>query len=827
SNVGAGIVARGSEELMVRCLGQVHDQSDLENIVVLADDGKPIYVKDVASVQVGRAFRRGVASLDGKQEVVVGGVYKVHGENSFEVIERVKERLTEIQQTLPAGVSLVPFYDQSALVNNSINTIRRALSIGLILVCLVAFVFLGSLRNALIVVMSLFFSTLLAFVMMQRYGVPGDLISFGGIAIALGMIVDATIIMVERIHTALQRKEDGGSIDQVIRGAGAEVGPPIFFAVMIIILVFAPIFSLGDVEGKMFRPLAFCVTMTMIGSLIYALVIAPVFSSLLMRRKSVTGTPEHRLASLQSHYSRLLNGFLKHRSYVLAAILALLILGGWLYSRLGQEFIPTLQEGTIQVLGHMNPNISLEEISHTARELEREILAVDEVSYVLSDIGYGEISPHVHHTNYACITVGLKPRKEWTSARTQEDVADMINTRIGEFPGVAISFSQPIQHEIDALVAGSGATVVAKVFGAEFDVLREKVAELERVLADIPGVADLRTEQFAGQTQLQIQLLDEAVARHGLAKADVQELVHNALAGEIVGQVFEGQMTSGIDIRMAEEYRDNLDLVQGLLIRTPGGYTVPLEQLATIEAVSGLRQISREDTRRYISVQCNVRGRDPGGFVKDAQEAIANSVSLPPGYRVSWGGQFELQEAANRRLAIIVPLTLLAVLVMIYGLFRSVSNVLLVVLNIPLALVGGVVALTVTGEHLSVPSSIGFIALFGIALTNGLILVSRFEQLRRSGIALKEAVVEGAKARLRPVLMTASTSALGLLPLVIATGTGSEIQRPLAIVVIGGLVSSTLLTLAVLPTLYLHLHAWQERGRIRQVAAPLKSQQTP
>ncbi len=809
-NLGAGIIERGSEELMVRCLGQARSVADLENVVVKADGGAPVYVRDVATVQTGNAFRRGVASLNGEKEVVVGSVYKAHGANSFEVITRVKERLADIQETLPTGVEVIPFYDQSALVRNSIDTIRGALTIGLILICLVSFLFLGSLRNALIVVLSLFFSMFLAFILMKRFELPGDLISFGGIAIALGLIVDATIIMVERIHVAFGRGKEGKSSREVVLEAGQEVGPPIFFAVAIIVLVFAPIFSLGDVEGKMFRPLAFGVTMTMIGSLLFALLVAPVFASLLLRRQAAGTAPENRLARVQAAYARVLGAVLERRRWLLASILAVLVAGGLLYSRLGREFIPTLQEGSIQVLAHMNANISLAEISRTTLDLEREIRAIPEVDYVLSEIGYGEISPHVHHTNYTCMTVALRPRREWKDARSQEEIVAKIRKRIGDYPGIAVDFSQPIQHEVDALVAGSGATVVAKVFGPDFDVLREKAAEIERVLTGIPGVTDLRTEQFAGQTQVQIRLHNEEVARHGLARSDVQGLIHNALAGEIVGQVFEEQMAWGIDVRLADEFRGDMDRVRGLLVRTPGGYTVPLEQLASIEAVSGLRQISREDTRRYISVQCNVRGRDPGGFVDEARDTLARDVSLPPGYHVSWGGQFELQEAASRRLAIIVPLTLFGVLVMIYGLFRSVSNVLLVVMNVPLAVVGGIVALTIFRENLSIPSSIGFIALFGIALTNGLILVSRFERSRGTGIPLREAVVTGAQSRLRPVLMTAVTTALGLLPLVIATGTGSEVQRPLAIVVIGGLASSTLLTLVVLPALYLYFHSWRE-----------------
>ena len=806
-NLGAGIIERGSEELMVRSLGLIEDISDLEDMVIRVDHGTPVYVRDVASVEFGRAFRRGVASLDEGDEVVVGNVYKLHGANSLEVINRLKKHVAELATTLPDGVRMVPYYDQSQLVRNSTGTVRKALTLGLVLVCIVSFVFLGNLRNAVIVVMSLPFSMLFGFIMMHRYGMPGDLISLGGIAIALGMIVDATIIMVEKIQSALQQQKGDGSITEGILSAGKEVGPPIFFATTIIVLVFTPIFTLGGVEGKMFRPLAFAVTMTMVGSLFYALVVAPAFYCYLAGiRKGKEGGGRY-FHLFQQGYESVLGRLLHRRTAVIVAIVILLASGIGLYSRLGKEFVPTLQEGTINVLAHMNPNISLKEIQKTAEELAQDMLTVEEVAYVLTDIGYGEVGPHVHHTNFGCITVGLEPREKWGSAGSQEDIVNKLDRVIGDYPGVSISFSQPIQHEVDALVAGAGATVVAKLFGPDLEVLEAKVVEIESALSTISGVADLRTEQFTGQTQLQIRMNGREISRHGLTKYEIQHLVHNAMAGEEVGRVFRGEKSFGIDVRFAEDYRGDIDSISDMLVQTPTGYTVPLDQLADIRTVTGLRQISREDTRRYISVQCNVRGRDAGGFVEEAQEVLRKKVSLPAGYRLAWGGQFELQQAAGRRLRIIVPVVLFVVLIMIYSLFNKVGNVLLIMLNIPLALVGGIFALTLFGENLSIPSSIGFIALFGIALTNGLILISRIEYLKvTEGLDLRNAVTAGSVSRLRPVFMTAITTALGLLPLIITTGTGSEIQRPLAIVVVGGLISSTLLTLIVLPVFYWHLH---------------------
>jgi cobalt-zinc-cadmium resistance protein CzcA len=801
-NLGAGIIERGDEELIVRSLGLVETIDDIENTVICTRQSNPVYVKDVADVEFGNAFRRGVALLNGQKEIVLGLVYKLHGANSFEVIDRLKKRMAEINETLPEGVKIVTFYDQSALVKNSINTIRGALALGLILVCLVSFSFLGNLRNALIVVCSLPFSTLFAFILMHRNGMPGDLISFGGIAIALGMIVDATIIMVEKIQSALGDKGNTASVSEIILSAAKEVDQPIFFAASIIIIVFIPIFTLGEVVGKMFRPLAFAVSTTMVGSLIYALIIAPVFYRLLHTEKGRDKKVRAVHPAVLKRYKSILLYFLHRRSGVICTIIILIVIGGSFFVQLGREFLPILQEGTIQVLAYMNPNISLKEISTTSKEIAEDILSFPEVKHVIADIGYGEVGPHVHHTNFACITVTLKPKKQWKTVKTQEELVARIDNRIGNYPGVSISFSQPIKHEIDGLVGGAGTAVVAKLFGHDMDILLAKAEEVQDVLSQIRGAVDLRTEQVAGQTQLQIDMDNHLIARHGLNNYQIQHTVHNAIAGEEVGKVFEDEKIFGITARFAEAYRKNIESIRNLLIHTPDGYNVPLEDLAHIKTVTGLRQISREDTQRYISVQCNVRGRDAGSFVQEAQKKVAENISFSPGYRLAWGGQFELQQAANKRLAVVIPITLSLVLVMLYSLFNSFKNVLIIMLNIPLALVGGVFALILFRENVSIPSSIGFIALFGIALTNGLILISRFEYLKREGLSLRDAVITGSLSRLRPVLMTTITTALGLLPLVITSGTGSEVQRPLAIVVIGGLVSSTLLTLIVIPTLY-------------------------
>ncbi|MBW1897512.1 MAG: efflux RND transporter permease subunit [Deltaproteobacteria bacterium] len=812
-NLGANFIVRGDEEIIVRSLGLIKNLDDIRNIPLRTHNGTPVFVKDVANVEFGKGIRRGFATLNGEKEVAAGNVYKIHKANSFEVINRLKKRIEEINQQLPEGAQVVVFYDQSFLVSNTINTIKYSLGIGLILVCLVAFVFLGDIRNSFILVFSLPFSIFITFSVMKNYGMSGDLISFGGIAIALGMIIDATIIMVEKIQAALQRDSGKRPMTEVIVATAKEIGPPIFFAIVIIIIVFIPIITLQEVEGKMFRPLGITVSVTMLGSLIYALVVAPVLYSILHRGKSGKKVIKDRLTIFHKGYRDILSIFLNKRILVTGLIIIGLGTGVWLFTRLGTEFVPILQEGDLQVLAHLNPNISLDKAKDIAMDLEREIIKSPEVEQALSDVGYGEVSPHIHQTNYACITVGLKPMRDWTPGKSREDLENEIRDRIKGYPGITVEISLPIKHEIDHMITGASGQVVAKLFGPDLEVLKNKAVEIENSLKTVRGAADVFTDPIAGQTQLNIELNLLELGRHGLDKLTVQHTIHDAIGGEILSEVFEGDKRFGIFVRYDESFRNSIESINSLLIKKPDGSTILLSDLLKnkIVPITGYRQISRENSHRLLPVRCNVTGRDLGSFVADAKKLIAEQVDLAPEYYIVWGGQFELQQAANRRLSIIIPITLLAVLLMLFSLFHSMKNVLLIMLNIPLALVGGVIALFIFGGILSIPSSIGFIALFGIALTDGLVLISRFEYLRKKGMALKEAVIEGSLSKLRPVLMTTITTAFGLLPLIISTGVGSEIQRPLAIVVVGGLVSSTLLTLIVLPSLYLSFSRENEK----------------
>ena len=822
TNVGAGIIVRGSEELNVRVIGRLGTVEHIEDTTVKSGGGKPVLVKDLGTVVLGRAFRRGVGLLDGNREVVLGGVYKLHKANSFAVIGRLRKRVEEINASLPDGVKIVPYYDQADLVSSSILTVRNALIMGLILVSIVAFLFLGNMRNALIMVCSLPFAMLFGFICMERSGFPGDLISFGGMAIALGMIIDATIIMVEKIQTAIA-SSDGKLHDRdLVLIAAQEVGRPIVFAVAVIVVVFLPIFTLGEIEGKMFRPLAFAVAATMGGSLIYALLIAPIFYRILHRVdcKSTEYAPGKILPIFLNGYERMVRVTLKRPVLLMLLPLGLVAAGVFGFKRLGREFVPTLQEGTIQCYAYMDPNVSLDEITKVCKDISARAGEVHEVKNVIVDVGYGEVGPHMHHTNYGCLTITLKPRSEWEDAKTQQDVVQLVEDRIEPWVrgskqpllGVGIGFSQPIAHEVSGLVAGSGADVVLKIFGDNMDKLKKIASEVEHVLTGVNDVADLRVEQTTGQTQLKFELIPSQLSHYDLTKSEVQEAVRQTITGQVAGDVLEGEMSSRILVRLDKRYQEDREDTRYLQILTPSGSHVPLSILSNLKTVTGLRQINRENTERYISVQCSVRGRDVGSFVKDAQAAVAKAVKLPPGYRMAWGGQFELQEAANRRLIIVVPVTLVLVMAMLYGLFGSIRLALLIMLNVPLALVGGIWALVAFGENLSVPSSIGFIALFGIALTDAVVLISRFERLRKSGTPLREAVISGCRSKFRPVLMTTITTALGLLPLIIASGVGSEIQRPLAIVVVFGLATSTVITLFVVPAVYVWLESnWKGR----------------
>ncbi len=806
-NVGAQFIEKDAEEYVVRSVGLASTVEDIENIVIKAVDGTPVFLDQVARVGIGGAIRRGVQTRNGVEEVVAGMVIKLFGTNSSTVIERVEARMEEINSILPEGVRLVPYYEQKTLVAACVKTVTDALVQGIVLVTLVLILFMGSVRPSLVVALSIPFSVLFATLGMNYFGLSANLMSLGGLAIAIGMMVDGTIVVVENVDRALRQPQAEEERGRAVARACVEVGRPIVFAILIIILVFLPLFTLQGVEGKTFRPLAYTVAMAMLGSLVFALFLAPVLSNLVLRppKPGNDGTPPGEswmTRRLVAAYRPLVARFVAHRFWALGSAGILLLIGMVIFPRLGSEFTPALQEGTMVLRLTMAPSISLEESTRITMLVERRLLRIPEISGAVSRIGRGEVGAHTDPINSAEMFLLLEPRDRWRNAGSQEELREFVRAELGDIPGVLTNFTQPIAMTVDELLEGVRAELAVKLFGDDLDVLKLKADEIAQVVGGVAGAADVQVDQISGTPQLLIGVDRQAIARYGINVADVQEVVQAAVGGELVGQVFEGTRRFDILVRFAPRFRSSPEAIAQILVQSPMGLQIPLAQLARIEEVVGPRQITREKSQRFITVQCNVSGRDMGSFVREAREAIAGQVALPPGYLVTWGGQFRLQQEANRRLAIVVPITLFALFLLLFSSFNSLKNAVLILLNIPLALVGGVVALWLTGQNLSVPSSVGFIALFGIALGNSMVMVTYFNQLVREGVDLDEVSVRGACLRVRPVLMTALTTALGLIPLLFSTGTGSEVQRPLATVVVGGLVSSTVLTLLVLPALY-------------------------
>ncbi len=805
-NVGASFIERDAEEFLVRSVGLATKIQDLENIVIKSVDGTPVYLKEVADIKIGGAVRRGIQTRNGIEEVVAGMVVKLYGSNSSTVISSVEKKMKEINKTLPEGIKLVPYYEQKTLVESAVKTVTDALIQGIILVALILMFFMGSLRPSIVVALSIPFSIMVAFIGMQYLGLSINLMSFGGLAIAIGMMVDASIVLVENIDR-LKRKLIDEPFMYIVSKASKEVLRPIIFAIIIIITVFIPLFTLQGVEGKTFKPLAYTIALAMLGSLIFAIIIAPVLSSFLLKTKKKQNQIKEQkeiwiVRILIKAYTPFVNFFVKNRSVAIVISVLLLLLGTWIYPKLGSEFTPTLQEGTLIVRLSMAPSISLEESKRITMLAEKRVMRVPEVRGAVTRIGRGEVGAHTDPINSAEMYILLKPEEQWRAGLNQERIEEKIREEVEGMPGVLLNFTQPIRMTVDELLEGVRAELAVKLFGDDLDLLKNKAEEISSLLQGINGAADIQVDQVSGKPQLKITIDRHAIARYGMNLSDVQKVIRTAIGGETAGQIFEGIRRFNIFVRLSPEYRSDERAISNLLITSPNGLQVPLSQVATIEEIEGPRQITREQNQRFITIQCNVVGRDIGSFVEESQAAIEANVDLPVGYYTVWGGQFRLQQEANKRFAIVIPITLILIFFLLFTSFNSLKNSMLILLNIPLALVGGIIGLWLTNQNLSVPASVGFIALFGIALENGMVLVTYFNQLIKEGKSIDEASIEGAKLRLRPVLMTAVTTALGLIPLLIATGTGSEVQRPLATVVVGGLFTSTILTLLVLPALY-------------------------
>ncbi|KPA14888.1 metal transporter [Candidatus Magnetomorum sp. HK-1] len=800
-NAGGQFLVLGSEEYLVRGVGLIENLEDLRNIQLKVIRGTPIRIRDVAIVEFGNEIRRGVVSRNGKEEVVAGIVMKLFGENTSEVIARLKAKIPEVQAALPKGVSLVQYYDQSRLVSNAVGTVKKALMQGAGLIVLTLLLFLGSLRPALIVAFSLPLCALIAVLFMGLTGLSANLMSLGGIAIAIGMLGDASIVIVENIHRHLSDKKNKNIHPlKLIVTAGKEVGNPILFSVAIIIIVFLPLFTLEGVEGKMFSPMAFTISFAMLGSVVAAILFAPVLSSLLLRKKS--GKEFFLIVILKKIYRMILSIALKAKAVIVILVIAAFVMSMTLFSKLGTEFIPVLEEGVIQMNVTMAPSISLEKAVDTIMKLERSILKKSEILSTIAKIGRPEAGSHPHPVNFASIQMTLAPKNKWSNYKNKAELIASLNAELSQYPGIQLNFTQPIQNLFDELLSGVRTQLAIKLFGEDLDILRKTATEIRETIEGIPGLVDLSTEQSFGQPQVQVIANRKACARYGVNVSEILELVEIAVGGEVVDQIFLNTRRFGIHLRYDEKFRDHPETIENLLVHTLDNGRIPLSQVAKVKQLVGPIQINREKNQRRWVISANVRGRDMGSVVADIQTNIKKKIKFPPGYHLEYGGQFENQQRAMKRLTIIVPSALLMIFLMLYlslGYFRY---AVLIYTSVPLSLIGGIVALFITGEYLSVPASVGFIALFGIAVQNGLVLVSYINQLREEGMKTIDAVIEGAQLRLRPVLMTALTTILGLTPLLLSTGLGSEVQRPLATVVAGGLVSSTLLTLLVIPVLY-------------------------
>ncbi len=794
-NVGGQYLQMNSEEHLVRGVGFLRDLDDIRGITLKTFDGTPVSIADVAEVDYGHAVRRGMVTLGSGEEVVSGMVMKLYGANATEVITALYEKVEEVQAGLPEGVKLVPYYEQADLVSNATHTVKTALLQGMVLVLLVLFAFLGCFRAAVIVAMAMPFCALVAIMGMNHFNVSANLMSLGGIAIALGMLVDGSIVVTENIHRFLGLKH-GTKTDRLklIHDATKEVGRPIAFAIMIVIVVFLPILSLEATEGKMFKPLAYTVMLALGGSIVFALAIAPVLASWLLNEKPYK---ESRFFSgLKGGYQKVLTAVLKVKAPVFILLAVLLVGAGIALKRTGVEFIPVLDEGAISIDVNMAPSIALEEAEHTVRRLSAEVMQVKGIREMVAMIGRPEAGSHPHPVNFATLHVELDDPDE--KAR----VVDELRERLKGYPGVQINFSQPIQHLFDEMLSGSRAQLAIKVYGEELDEIRETAESMRAALEGVEGLVDLSVEQSFGQPQLQVILDHEALARFGVPGEQVLEQVETAIGGQVVSTLYRNTRRYGIHLRLAPAFRSTPDQLSELFIRSEDGALLRLDQLAEIRSVEGPLQINREQNQRRWIVQGNIRDRALSAVLADIQSVVAEQVDVPAGVFIEYGGQFEQQRRAMKRLGFIVPVALGLIFVLLWITFHSVRHAAMIILCVPMALVGGVIGLWVTGQYLSVPASIGFIALFGIAMQDAMVLLTDFNDLRREGQSVREAVVNGSLIRFRPVIMTTLTTLLGLMPLLLSRGAGAEVQRPLAAVVIFGLTTSTFLTLFVLPAIY-------------------------
>lgn len=815
-NVGGAYLVRNREQVVIRGEGLLTGLEDIGRVVVrTSENGTPLYVRDVAEVKLAPMVRQGVVTRDGRGEAVVGVAMMLMGENSRDVVNRVKAKLSSIDKSLPPGVRIEPFYDRTDLIRRTIATVERNLLEGGLLVVAVLFMMLGNLRGGLIVAAAIPLSMLFAFIGMVRSGVSGNLMSLG--AIDFGLIVDGSVVMVENVFRLLSEKRAAGRDPRaVVSEATTEVARPVAFAVGIILIVYLPVLTLTGVEGKMFRPMALTVMFALAGSLLVSLTVVPVLASLFLRR-----APRHEetwaVRMMKRAYAPALDWAMRRRGIVLGAAAALFATSVGVGAFLGGEFIPRLDEGAIALQVWRLPSVSVEEAAAQSGILER-VLHREfprEVDTVVSKTGRPEIATDPMGVEMSDVFVMLKPPDQWRFASKEELIEAMERALKKAVPGVALGFSQPIELRVAELISGVRSDVAIKIFGPDLDVLRREAGEVAQAVAAVPGASDTKVEQVSGLPILTAKVDRSSVARHG-ASADEVMTVVESLGGKQAGLVLEGEKRFMLRVRFPERIRNDPEAIARVPVATSGGRLVPLGELVSFDTETAASQISREDIQRRITVETNVRGRDIASFVEAAKASIAEKVKLPPGYTVTWGGQFENLERASSKLLVVVPLALLLIFVLLFATFGSARPALLIFLNVPFAATGGVLALALRGMPFSISAGVGFIALFGVAVMNGVVLLSYVRRIEReSDLTPEEAMKEGAVVRMRPVVTTALVAALGFVPMALSTGAGAEVQRPLATVVIGGLVTATALTLLVVPVLYGRFSSRRGAGPMR------------
>jgi cobalt-zinc-cadmium resistance protein CzcA len=801
SNSGGGHLPVFSERYLIRGIGLIEKPEDIGQIILKEVRGTPVYVKNVAEVMIGTEVRQGAIIKNGTTEAVAGIVQMVRGANAREVVNRVKDKVKEINdgKLLPEGMQIVPFYDRTVLVNAAMLNVAKVLIEGIILVVIVLFVFLGDVRSSLIVVATLILTPLLTFLTMNHYGISANLMSLGGLAIAIGIMVDGSVVVVENTFAKLgERLKSGESKNRIVLEAATEVGTPVLFGVGIIILVFMPLLGLEGMEGKMFGPLAMTIAIALTISLILSFTLSPVMCSYLLK-----GGADHDtkfVSKLKTPYMKWLHWCLENPSLVVKRAVIALGVSLFGFVLLGKSFIPVMQEGSITPVIVRAPNISLEESIKLEFEALKRIMTIDGVEKVVSKLGRGESPADPGQPNESDPIVTLKPQGD--RDLSQEEIANEIRNKLRTLPGIELAISQPIAARVDEMVSGVRSQVAVKIFGDDLEQLKKIGGQIGLILSNTSGSTDLRIEQVSGQNYLNIKINRDAIARYGINVSDVNDVIETAIGGKEASLVFEGERRFPLVLRYPVQFRENVSEIEKITLTSPNGALVLMRDLAEISIIDGPAQISRESGKRRLVIGVNVSGRDLGGFVKEAQEKIAREVPLPNGYTLDWGGQFENMQRAMARLMIIIPLTILAIFFLLFMLFKSVKLAALIILVLPFASIGGVFGLLITGEYLSVPAAVGFINLWGIAVLNGVVLVSFIKQLREDGRDLREALIEGCSHRFRPVMMTACVAMLALVPMLISSGPGSEVTKPLAIVVISGLITSTSLTLLVLPVLY-------------------------